>query len=162
MNAPRRRSAHDVGEALERRLASLLRELPLRPAPRTLQARVLAELARRAALPWWQRSFRHWPVPVRAAFVAVCAALIGLTLLAGTRLLLPAPGIAATGAWALSWAGHLQALGRASTDLAASLGRALPLTWLYGALGLALGLYAVLFMLGATAYRMLRLRENRS
>jgi hypothetical protein len=38
---------------LERLIHETLRELPARQAPSSLENRVLAELARRTALPWW-------------------------------------------------------------------------------------------------------------
>ena len=36
---------------------------------------MLAELARRAALPWWRKSFAHWPMAARAAFVVLGAGI---------------------------------------------------------------------------------------
>jgi len=47
---------------LAKRVDAELRALPLVRAPAALQARVLAELARRQALPWWRQSFRDWPM----------------------------------------------------------------------------------------------------
>ncbi|MBI3885017.1 MAG: hypothetical protein HY302_04730, partial [Opitutae bacterium] len=43
-------------EELEQIVHQNLRALPPRRAPRTLGARVLAELERRRALAWWHRS----------------------------------------------------------------------------------------------------------
>ena len=60
---------NDPNDRLERLTAEVLRELPPRRAPRTLEARVLAELERRAAKPWWQSSFMEWPALVRILFV---------------------------------------------------------------------------------------------
>jgi hypothetical protein len=54
-------------------LDRVLRELPLRRAPHTLEARVLGELERRAARPWWCRSFTHWPNIARLGFLVICA-----------------------------------------------------------------------------------------
>src|SRR6185437_10884347 len=65
-------------DPLEQLLDRTLHPLPLRRAPPTLQSRVLEELQRRAALPWWRRSFAHWPSAARAGFVLVCLALIGV------------------------------------------------------------------------------------
>ncbi len=39
-----------------------LRELPELRAPEGLILRVMQELARRAALPWYQQSWERWPV----------------------------------------------------------------------------------------------------
>jgi hypothetical protein len=139
---------------LEQRVSRLLDGLPPRHAPASLQARVLAELARRAALPWWRRSFGHWPVPVHAAFLLTCAALISLSLLGGVRLM---SSLAAVSRHTLvgSAAGELIALGQATADLLGSMARLLPAGWLQVAALLAAVLYAMLFGLGAAAWRLL-------
>ena len=54
---------------LEKLIHGTVRDLPPRRAPRTLELRVLAELERRAAQPWWHKSYAHWPSPVRAGFL---------------------------------------------------------------------------------------------
>lgn len=51
--------APDPEEKLERLIHRTLRDLAPRRAPRTLEARVFAELERRAALPWWRQSYAH-------------------------------------------------------------------------------------------------------
>ena len=79
---------------LENFIHQTLRSLPDRPAPRSLESRVLAAIEARAALPWWKQSFAQWPVAAR--FV-----------------------------------------------------------WLYGIIAVVAGSYAMLFSLGATAYRAL-------
>jgi len=58
----------------EARIGRLLRQLPDRRAPAGLEARVLAEIARRAALPWWRTSFTHWPAAARVSFYGLSAA----------------------------------------------------------------------------------------
>lgn len=134
---------------LERSVGELLRALPPRTAPASLQARVLAQIGRRAALPWWRRSVRQWPALPRTAFVVVCVLLVGLTAVAGSAAVhwpLPSPS--------------LLALLRAARDLSGTLARALPLSWLYALLGLLGLLYALVFALSATAYRWLYLREG--
>ena len=68
---------------LEQRVHRALRQLPLRTAPPTLESRVHRELHRLATLPWWRRSFAHWPAAARAGFVVVCIALAGATLIEG-------------------------------------------------------------------------------
>ena len=69
-------TANTPEEELERLVDRALHDLPLRRAPHTLESRVFAELERRAALPWWRRSFAHWPLPARSAFLVICIALI--------------------------------------------------------------------------------------
>ena len=66
-------------QKLEAAVHRVLRGLPERKAPAGLEGRVLAELARRAALPWWRKSFAHWPAAIRAGFFAgsvLAAALV--------------------------------------------------------------------------------------
>lgn len=52
-----------------------LHELPEQSAPAELTSRVVAELARRAALPWWRRSPSRWPIALRLGLIGI---LIGL------------------------------------------------------------------------------------
>ena len=79
----------DNNSPFERRLDRALKSLPMRPAPRTLLPRVLAEIERRAALPWYRRTWDAWPRSVQVA------SLIALVLLAtglfygGWELMLP-------------------------------------------------------------------------
>ena len=68
-------------EQLERLVDELLRDQPLRHAPNTLEAHVFAEIARRAALPWWRKSFTHWPLLARVAFLIASYGFVRLTLL---------------------------------------------------------------------------------
>ena len=82
---------NDTDQKLERLLHGALRGTPDRPAPVDLEARVLAAIARGAALPWWRRSFAHWPAAARFGFVGLCAALTGLSILAIGRSPLAAP-----------------------------------------------------------------------
>jgi hypothetical protein len=46
---------------LERLIHGKLKQLPPPRAPRTLMPRVLAEVRRRAAQPWYQRAWFTWP-----------------------------------------------------------------------------------------------------
>src|ERR1700686_3573047 len=93
----------DPNDPLERLLDRTLRELPLRRAPPTLEARVCSELKRRAARAWWRRSFAHWPVPARAAFLAICAVLIGLAFLGGTAAVAAVHALHESGAAPPPW-----------------------------------------------------------
>ena len=138
---------HDPDEALAL-LDQTLRELPLRRAPATLEPRVIGELQRRAALPWWRRSFAHWPLAARCVFVVICAGLV-LGALGGTA--------AVANVHSLSWlreaGGLLMSLGYVAALLEPA---ALP-SWIYGGIGVCAVLYAVLFGLGAAVYRTLYL-----
>jgi hypothetical protein len=135
MSAPRGNNQDKLAEVLTR----ALRDLPPRPAPGTLQQRVHDALQRRAAQPWWRSSFTRWPVLVRCAWLTMCAALIGVTLLDGPwNLITWAAGLA-------RFAGHL-----------------VPPLWLNIGLGAGALLYLTLFGVGAAAYRTLYLQPSHS
>jgi hypothetical protein len=136
----------------ERLLHELLRGLPPRRAPAALESRVCRELERRAAQPWWFRRFSQWPVGARAGFVAICSAIIGLTVSHGAwTMLVRTLGYAAAGP--LSWTHTTVAVIRSACELAALLMRVVPTAWIYGGLIVGVALYTALFGLGAAAYR---------
>jgi hypothetical protein len=127
-----------------------LRELPLRRAPPTLESRVLGELERRAALPWWRRSFAHWPAAARAAFLVICGASAALAFAGGTT--------AAAGIRSLSWAREIGSLIASGGSLVALLAPVAPPPWLWAGIAVCALLYAALFGLGAALYRTLYLQ----
>lgn len=145
-------------EALEALTSRALRALPPRSAPPRLAARVCAELERRAALPWWRRSFVYWPAPIRGVFVVICAGLVGLSLLGGARWI--AAGQLAHAAQAsiarLPWAGPLGALWSALVDLGSALAGALPSLWLDAGAAVLVLAYALLLAFVVAACRMLQ------
>ena len=56
---------------------------PTAERPATLsEARVLAEIERRAAVAWYHRSWAFWPAPIRALFLAVASGFSGAAVLA--------------------------------------------------------------------------------
>jgi hypothetical protein len=149
----------DNDARLEELLGRTVRDLPLRRAPLDLELRVRRELERRAA-PWWRQSFAHWPLPARGALLALCCALVGLTLwehrwvAAGVRQLIDA------GMASFSWLNPVLsaiAFTAATTDVVE---RAIPMNWLYVTLTLGAILYATLFGLGAAAYRTLYIQPS--
>lgn len=145
-------------EQLEAQLHAVLREQPLRSAPRSLEARVLAEIARREALPWWRKSYSDWPTVVRILFLVVSVAVaasgglaavvaFGGSSLFATVSLVTQPVFEAFAAF--------RAAGSALADVVSSWLPSIPSHWLYGALAAAGLSYAILVGLGATAYRLL-------
>jgi hypothetical protein len=141
---------------LEQRIAQLLREQPQRRAPRTLEARVLAQIAQRAA-PWWQRSFGQWPGLARVSFVAVSLALAWLAVVGAMQLAalvgsVPWPEALTRTARMAHVASRLAAAGEVS--LAAVL-QQVPLWWIEAAAAFGVTLYVALFAVGAAAYRTL-------
>jgi hypothetical protein len=138
-------------EKLERLISGALAGLPLRHAPDALERRVLAELAQRAALPWWRRNFAQWPMAARTGFVVVCVVLAGLSLTSGLT------HVASQGwAWARPVVGVMAAVGGLGS-LALNL---VPPFYLYLALGVGGSLYVLLFGIGAFAYRTLYLSHS--
>jgi hypothetical protein len=144
---------------IERFLDEWVRGLPLRRAPATLELRVCRELQRRAARPWWFRGFSQWPAGARISFVAVCGAIIGLTVGDGAWTLLVRTLIDAAAA-PLSWTHTTLAVIGSACEVAALLMRVIPATWIYGGLTAGVVLYATLFGLSATAYRALYLQPS--
>lgn len=143
---------HDENK-LEHLVHAALRELPPRTAPDSLSARVLAEIERRAALPWWRRNYASWPVAARGAFFvlsALAAALIVAGLLAVTRT--------ETGPLhnALGWLASAREVGRLCLDTGLSLFAAVPPLWLYGTLAFLAACYALLVGVGATVWQLFR------
>jgi hypothetical protein len=142
-------------ERLETALHGALRRLPGRKAPWTLEARVLEEIARRAALPWWRKSFAGWPVAAKAGFIATCVladALIMLTLLAANQTH-AAQAVSGNLSSVIGWyAMGRDAVGAAGVKLS-SLVASVPRLWLYGTVAAVASSYAALGAIGAAAYR---------
>ncbi len=143
-------TTNESDEAMERLFDRTLHVLPLRRAPPTLESRVIRELDRRAALPWWRRSFVHWPLLARAGFFVICAALIRLAFLGGAT--------AVTGVRSLSWVRDIGGLTASAANLIAVLAHIQPPAWAYAGIAVCAVLYAVLFGLGAAVYRALYLQ----
>lgn len=142
---------------LERVIHQTLRELPSLQAPRTLEMRVMAEIARRVALPWWRQSYRQWPVPARVALAVALFGSVKLALTAGMWIMagFDASQIQHSLSAQFGWVEATVAVVRALGDFVGATLRNLPPLWLYGALAVVGGLYATLFGLGAAAYRAL-------
>jgi hypothetical protein len=153
-------TTEDPNDALERLLDRTLHELPLRRAPVTLESRVFAELERRAALPWWRRSFAHWPLVARGAFLVICGALVLLAFLGGAAAVAGFRSLHESGALSLSWVREAAVLMASAANLSTLLLRTVPPPWLYGSIAACALLYAVLFGLGAAVYRTLYLQPQ--
>lgn len=142
-------------ENLERLVDGLARGQPLRRAPASLQARVLAELAtRQTPTPWWRKGFTHWPVAARGAFLIASYAFIRFAL-AGVMLITAFVRSDAIAVEAPSWARLGAEAASATASMAAFIVHTIPPMWLYAAAAFASVLYALLFALGTVAYRTL-------
>jgi hypothetical protein len=142
---------------LEQYIERVLGRQPLRQAPSSLEARVLREIAVRAARPWWLQGFSQWPSAARALFLPLGLGLIQLSFVTTGRLMSLWQTLQ-TSSPASSAQSGLQALSNLSQTLQ-TLGhlvtRGISPVWIYGGIGLALFLYAALFGLGAAAFRTL-------
>jgi hypothetical protein len=157
-------------QELEKFIDSLARRQPLRSAPSSLQARVMARLhdaptsaeaTVQAGAQSWRRGFGGWPIWARAGFVALSIVFVRLVVVAA----------AALGGWTSS-AAPLRLLDPAETwiHIAAraaaiagstlvSLYNAVPAVWIDVLLGAAVLLYLSLFGLSTIVYRTLYLHR---
>ena len=143
-------SPNDLHDKLERLVDEAVRQQPLRKAPAALEARVFAEIRRRAQQPWWAKSFAHWPMAARVGFVVACAAVakfaIEATMWALTNVSTATNAVAAT-----PQVTTLEVVTRAIGALVSNI----PVQWIQLGLLLIVGVYATVFGLGAAAYRAL-------
>lgn len=144
-------------DPLERATHEALRSLPQRRAPRSLEQRVLAEIARREARPWWQSPLAQWPAAVRWCFLVFSAALCATAIVVFSEFLSRSSGSSA-GQSLLRVQDSIhglvtafRAIGSVGNDLI----RLIPAPWLYAGLITFAFLYATVALVGATAYRAL-------
>ena len=144
-------------EDFEKFIHQTLRSLPSRRAPSSLESRVRAAIAARAARPWWQQSFAAWPVAARVAFVILSAGIAKLAIMAvvwgmggfdGAQLV---TSFSTQFAWVQSVSNLVTSVG----NFCGTVYRSIPPLYLYGGLAFVGLMYAALFGLGAAAYRML-------
>jgi hypothetical protein len=145
-------------EEWDRLLERTLRELPLRRAPAALETRVFSELARRAALSWWRRSFAHWPHLARVTFLVICGALIMVAFVGGDTVVAMVRSLLDFGT--LPWLHQAGVLVGSAGNLFALLARTVPPAWAFAGIAAGALLYLVLFGLGAAAYRTLYLQPH--
>jgi len=141
-------------EDLEKLIHDSLRSLPERRAPRSLEDNVWAAIQAQQAQPWWRQSFGHWPMAVRAGFLAFTG-LLAATLIASiihwggqvdTASALSGPEMILA---------KITGFGSALHRIWALVLRAIPAVWLYGGLAFIAVMYVTLIGVSATAYRTL-------
>lgn len=144
-------------DPLERAIHRTLRELPPRRAPQALEQRVLAEIARRVALPWWRKSFAHWPLVARAAFLVLCIGTVKMVLMGSVWVMAGFDPAQFREAFAVqfTWMESGLAVVQAIKGFGEIMLRNIPTLWLYGAAAFIATMYVALFGLGAAAYRTL-------
>ena len=144
-------------EQLEKLIHQTLRSLPAQRAPHSLEARVLAAIEARAALPWWKQSFVRWPLAARVAFFVGSAGVAKLGLMGVVWAMAGFDRVQFTSAFStqFTWIQTTSAVVANVGDFFGLLYRSIPPLWLYGGLAFVALMYAALFGLGAAAYRTL-------
>lgn len=144
-------------EQLEQKIHALLREQPVRRAPSSLEARVMGEIARRQALPWWHQSYAYWPNPIKLTFLVLATGVAGVAVLFSMQLL----GLVSADSVTQVFSPVVGAYLTLKTACSTVIGLVTPslsdisTTYIYAALAVVGGAYAVMLGLGATAYRVL-------
>jgi hypothetical protein len=144
-------------EDLEKLIHQTLRALPARRAPHSLESRVRAAIAARAALPWWRQSFAQWPLAARVAFFVASAGLVKVALMAAVWVMAGFDTAEFSNAFStqLAWWQAAASVFAGVGDFCAVLYRSIPPLWLYVGAAFVAVMSAALFGLGATAYRTL-------
>ena len=140
---------------LEQFVHQQLHGLPPRRAPQSLEARVLAAIEQRAMIPWYHKSWGHWPAAVQAAFVG-CATVVSGAAVAAFYLLsqgAEASALAAAAGERLSGVTTAYHVVAWTIDFAGRIFASIPSMWLYGGAAFLAAMYATFFGLGAAAYR---------
>lgn len=138
------RDTHE--ESLERLAHQALRQLPPCEAPVSLEARVLHEIERRAALSRWRSGFAQWPMAARVALFAGCVASVPLVWMLVRRLWVHLAAALASAGFA-PWIADAHNTGRtllSLAELAVHLVRMIPHEWLFGGLLVTGAVYATL------------------
>ena len=144
-------------EELEKFIHRELRGLPMRPAPSTLEGRVLAALEHRATVAWYHKSWTHWPAAVRGLFLVVATGVAGSAV---ATFYLFAHGAQPGLAWQ-EFSSRFEVLFRLyaaavwTVNFAGQMIGSIPPLWLYGGLAAVASLYVTFFGLGAATYRVL-------
>ena len=138
-------------DELERQVARALRDQPMRRAPSTLERRVLAQIESGAAAMGWRRGFAHWPVPARVVFFVASVGVVKVALLLAMWLATPldSPAVSVQLPSQIAW---LQTL----LVAIGSIVRTVPSVWVHAGIAVLAIMYAALFGIGASAYRMVR------
>lgn len=142
-------------------LHAALRALPGRRAPASLQRSVLAAVRAEQRLPWWQRSYRVWPLWARILIPALLV-LIGLWVASLLSSTVPVAAAHAQHTLAsllapLSW---VPTLTDALRHLILTSYNEAPHLWLAGAAALLGGTFVSILLITASGSALLRLART--
>jgi hypothetical protein len=138
----------DKHQQVESLITKTLRDQPLRRAPQSLEANVLAVIEQRRSMAWWQSGFSRWPLAARGAFVLLSIGLIKFAILLGVWMGGGFKSLASMIANATDWI-------RLTAEAATALVESIPAVWLYGGLVVVASAYIMIFGIGMAAYRTL-------
>jgi len=141
---------------LEHLIDAACHQQPALKAPRELRSRVLAELERRAALPWWCKSFVHWPASIRMGFMLALLGIVQVTLHMSvwfdTRLDAARP-MSRPVSWMQNFGAFIAFMQSLTDYLGSTLLHRIPTPLLYGGVLGILMIYAAFVGLSVAAYR---------
>jgi uncharacterized membrane protein len=146
---------------LEQLIAAGLQQQPRLKAPEALQSRVFAEIARRAALPWYHHSFRGWPMLMQISFVftALATVVLARSVILWSHPIHAASELAAPVTGRLTFVESMGSAWSAFASMFSAIGNAalhrVPGFWLVVGIGVAAAMYAVLAGIGVAVYRTL-------
>ena len=141
-------------EELEKFIHQQLRSLPARPAPRSLESRVLSALEQRASIPWYHQSWSYWPATVRVVFLIFATAIAG-GMVAAFYSGFDSNAVAAQAGERLGFVSRIYHVATWISSLVSQVVASIPPLWLYGGMAFIATLYATFLGLGAAAYRTL-------
>jgi hypothetical protein len=146
-------------DSLERLIDGVLRSQPLRQAPASLEARVLARIQLQQSASWHTAGFARWPMAARFALLVALLAIAKLTVDLVVWLFSRDIPVTQTVENSVVWAKSTASLFSTMVSLGHALFNAIPSYWITLALVFSAGMYITLFVLGATAYRTLYLNK---
>jgi hypothetical protein len=146
-------------DSLEQLIGNVLRDQPLRRAPASLEARVLARIEQHELLGATRTGFLRWPIAARFALLVALLAIAKLTVDAIVWVFSSGTPVTQTVESSVTWAKSTATLFTSMVTLGRALLDIIPSYWITLALVFSAGMYIVLFALGATAYRTLYLNK---
>jgi hypothetical protein len=156
----RARDIEAMNSQYEERLAAEvdqeLKSLPELQAPSTLIQRVSAAIEQRRSSPWYRQPWPAWPVPMRAAALAILAAFFAALCL-GAWKLPDTEGYVAVARHAAGWCSGLATVWHALIALVTSLAQAVQLlgrVFLLGCFAVVALAWALCLGLGTACLRL--------
>jgi hypothetical protein len=135
-------------QQLESLIDKTLRDQPLRRAPASLEANVLAAIELQMSSAWWRSGFARWPIAARIGFALLSIALIRFAIVLGNWVSNGFQSLSSSVAGATDWVHPVV------QNTTAFIER-IPAIWLYGGLFVIASAYIMIFGIGMAAYRTL-------